>query len=39
VAGTPTPLVFVMHSFPQSASAILNVTGSNDLAEQEGLGG
>ncbi len=37
VAGTPTPLVFVMHGFTQSASAIMNVTGFNDLAEQEGF--
>jgi polyhydroxybutyrate depolymerase len=37
VAGTPTPLVFVMHGFTQSASAIMNVTGFNYLAEQEGF--
>lgn len=37
VAGTPAPLVFVMHGFTQSASAIMSVTGFNDLAEQEGF--
>ena len=35
--GTPVPLVFVMHGFTQSASAIMNATGFNDLAEQEGF--
>ncbi|MBK9147111.1 MAG: prolyl oligopeptidase family serine peptidase [Flavobacteriales bacterium] len=37
VQGTPTPLVFVMHGFTQSASAIMGVTGFNALAEQEGF--
>ncbi|MBL8001655.1 MAG: prolyl oligopeptidase family serine peptidase [Flavobacteriales bacterium] len=35
--GTPVPLVFVMHGFTQSASAIMNATGFNDLAEQDGF--
>ena len=35
VPGTPVPLVFVMHGFTQSAQAIMNATGFNDLAEQE----
>jgi|LakMenE18May11ns_1017448.scaffolds.fasta_scaffold9914272_2 polyhydroxybutyrate depolymerase len=37
VPGTSTPLVFVMHGFTQSNSAIMNATGFNDLAEQEGF--
>lgn len=37
VPGTPVPLVFVMHGFTQSAQAIMNATGFNDLAEQEGF--
>jgi polyhydroxybutyrate depolymerase len=37
VPGTPVPLVFVMHGFTQSAQAIMNTTGFNDLAEQEGF--
>ena len=37
VPGTPVPLVFVMHGFTQSASAIMGVTGFNDLAQQEGF--
>ncbi len=37
VPGTPVPLVFVMHGFTQSATAIMNVTVFNDLAEQEGF--
>lgn len=36
VQGVPTPLVFVMHGFTQSASAIMAATGFNSLAEQEG---
>ena len=35
--GTPTPLVFVMHGFTQSASAIMNATDFNALAELEGF--
>jgi polyhydroxybutyrate depolymerase len=35
--GTAVPLVFVMHGFTQSASAIMSATGFNDLAEQEGF--
>lgn len=35
--GTAVPLVFVMHGFTQSASAIMNATGFNELAEQEGF--
>jgi polyhydroxybutyrate depolymerase len=31
------PLVFVLHGFTQSASAIMSATGFNDLAEQEGF--
>lgn len=37
VPGTAVPLVFVMHGFTQSASAIMSATGFNDLAEQEGF--
>jgi polyhydroxybutyrate depolymerase len=37
VPGTAVPLVFVMHGFTQSAQAIMNATGFNDLAEQEGF--
>lgn len=37
VPGTTVPLVFVMHGFTQSASAIMSATGFNDLAEQEGF--
>lgn len=37
VPGTPVPLVFVMHGFTQSAQAIMNATGFNDLADQEGF--
>jgi polyhydroxybutyrate depolymerase len=35
--GTQVPLVFVMHGFTQSASAIMGVTGFNALSEQEGF--
>jgi polyhydroxybutyrate depolymerase len=31
------PLVFVLHGFTQSASAIMSATGFNDLAEQDGF--
>lgn len=37
VPGTEVPLVFVMHGFTQSAQAIMNATGFNALAEQEGF--
>lgn len=37
IPGTAVTLVFVMHGFTQSASAIMNATGFNDLAEQEGF--
>jgi polyhydroxybutyrate depolymerase len=37
VQGTPAPLVFVMHGFTQSASAIMNATDFNALAELEGF--
>jgi polyhydroxybutyrate depolymerase len=37
VPGTSTPLVFVMHGFTQSNTAIMNATGFNALAEQEGF--
>lgn len=37
VEGTPVPLVFVMHGFTQSASAIMNATDFNALAELEGF--
>ena len=37
VPGTTIPLVFVMHGFTQSNTAIMNTTGFNDLAEQEGF--
>jgi polyhydroxybutyrate depolymerase len=37
VPGTVVPLVFVMHGFTQSAQAIMNATGFNDLAEAEGF--
>lgn len=37
VQGTPAPLVFVMHGFTQSASAIMNATDFNALAEVEGF--
>lgn len=35
--GNPVPLVFVMHGFTQSAEAIMNVTGFNALAEDQGF--
>lgn len=35
--GTPVPLVFVMHGFTQSAEAMMNLTGYNALAEQDGF--
>jgi polyhydroxybutyrate depolymerase len=37
VPGNAVPLVFVMHGFTQSAEAIMNVTGFNDLAEDQGF--
>lgn len=37
VQGSAVPLVFVMHGFTQSASAIMNTTGFNALSEQEGF--
>ena len=37
VPGTSVPLVFVMHGFTQSAEAIMNVTGFNALAEDQGF--
>ena len=37
VPGTAVPLVFVMHGFTQSAEAIMNVTGFNALAEDQGF--
>ena len=37
VPGTTVPLVFVMHGFTQSAEAIMNVTGFNALAEDQGF--
>lgn len=37
IPGTAVPLVFVMHGFTQSAEAIMNVTGFNDLAEDQGF--
>jgi len=37
VPGTAVPLVFAMHGFTQSAEAMMNLTGFNDLAEQEGF--
>ncbi len=37
IPGTPMPLVFVMHGFTQSAEAMMNLTGFNALAEQEGF--
>lgn len=37
VPGTEVPLVFAMHGFTQSAQAMMNLTGFNDLAEQEGF--
>ena len=37
VPGTTVPLVFVMHGFTQSAEAIMNVTGFNALAEEQGF--
>jgi len=37
VPGSAVPLVFVMHGFTQSASAIMSATGFNAVAEQEGF--
>ena len=36
-AGTPVPLLFVLHGFTQSSFAIMSATGFNDLAEEEGF--